>query len=1115
MAQHVFEREPRYLSRLSRAAAFITPDRVVHPPSWVGHIPFAFWIVDILRPAILVELGTHSGNSYSAFCQAVQTLGTSTRCHAVDTWAGDPQAGIYGPEVLADLAAYHAPRYGDFSRLMQMSFDQALSHFADGSIDLLHIDGLHTYEAVRHDFETWLPKMSRRGVILFHDINVHQPGFGVWKLWEEITASRPHFSFMHCHGLGVLAVGDDLPADLRWLLDLPAGTGEDIDGVRGFFAKLGDGIVDGYLSTERDRVIQAQQNIIRAHEAEIEAFRHRYREQDELIVKHAAVLNARDRTIADLASGRQAEIARLNSTVQDHSRKLALHIAMVQDRDRAIQDRDRQILALLHSTSWRVTAPMRALRRLMARGKRLFTLPQRPLTHRMTVTQTHQIIGDGPYESTGDDPQLILDTGQPRAPRGWCVLSCTLADTSAVLLPMLYVDTGSGFSDQMAHALPPARDGHVEHLLFLPPETQSLRLDPTIEVAQFRLTDIRVREVTRAEALFRLVRRYGRGWRQEWQALYATGQDRAGQDRTKRLLRAHVAGSYDRWVALYDTLHPWDRDAIRRDIASWTDRPVISILMPVYNPPVEFLRQSLDSVREQIYPHWELCIADDASTELAVGALLRDYAARDRRIKLSFRPANGNISAASNTALDLATGAFVALMDHDDRIPPHALYRVAMEIRQHPQTDLIYSDEDKIDADNRRYGPYFKSDWNYDLLCGQNMVSHLGVYRTSLLRRLGGFREGYEGSQDYDLALRVAEATAPGNIRHIPQVLYHWRVFEGSPSFSSVDLPRAVKAARRAIQDHLDRSGTAARAEPVSGMEWFTRVVHPLPQPAPHVTLIVPTRDRVDLLRPCIDGLLQHTDYPAFDIIIIDNGSGEPGTHAYFMELQSNPLVRVLPFDQPFNYAAINNHAAAFAKGDVLGLINNDIKVIHPDWLREMVSQAVRPGVGMVGAKLYYGDGRIQHAGVVTGILGVANHVFKFADRHDPGYFGRLKLVQEYSCVTGACMVMRKSVFDQVGGLDAENLAISFNDIDLCLRIREAGYRVLWTPFAELFHLESMTRGAPTQPEQIERFTQEIAYMEKRWAGILRSDPFYNPNLTLDDVKFSLAFPPRINRQPS
>lgn len=1108
MAQHMLDRQPQYLSRLGRASAFMIPDRVVHPPSWVGHIPFAFWIVDILRPAVLVELGTHSGNSYSAFCQAVQTLGISTRCHAVDTWAGDPQAGLYGPEVLADLSAHHDPRYGAFSTLMQMRFDQALAHFADGSIDLLHIDGLHTYDAVRHDFETWLPKMSRRGVILFHDINVHQPDFGVWKLWAEITVDRPHFSFLHCHGLGVLAVGDDLPDDLRWLFAAHGQDADDAAGVHAFFARLGDAIVDGYLSCERQRVIQALESTVRSREAE-------------LIPLRLQILD-RDRRIADLTRARQedqqqrhAEITRLNDDLQDQSRLLAAHIAMVQERDR-------QILGFLQSTSWQLTAPIRALRRLVDRARRvslrqLRRLQQRTLTHRMTVAQTHQIQADasaapgGPYESTGDDPQLILVSDQKRAPHGWCVLSFTVADASSPLLPMIYADTGNGFTDQTAIALPPVRDGRLEQLLVLSPDTRSLRLDPTIEAARFQLSGIQVREISQAEALYRLVRRYGRNWRLEWRSLAATGQDRAGHDRTAQLLRANVAGSYDRWVALYDTLHDWDRAAIRNDIGSWANRPVISILMPVYNPPVAFLRQALDSVQGQLYPHWELCIADDASTDPAVGALLRDYAAREQRIKLVFRPANGNIAAASNTALELVSGAFVALMDHDDMLPPHALYRVAMEIGLHPQADLIYSDQDKIDAGNRRYGPYFKTDWNPDLLCGQNMVSHLGVYRTSLLRDIGGFREGYDGSQDYDLVLRASELTTPDRIRHIPHVLYHWRVFQGSSSFTSTELPRAVTAARRAIQDHLDRTAPGARAEPVPGMEWFTRVVHALPEPAPKVTLIVPTRDKVELLRPCIDSLLRQTDYPAFEIIIVDNGSRAPETHTYFAELASNPQVQVLPYDQPFNYSALNNHAATLASGELLGLVNNDIKVINPGWLREMVSQALRPGVGVVGAKLYYGDSRVQHAGVVTGILGVANHIFKFASRNDPGYFGRLKLVQEFSCVTGACMVMRKSVFDQVGGLDAENLAVSFNDVDLCLRIREAGYRVVWTPFAELYHLESMSRGAATQPDQIDCFKQEIAYMQTRWAGTLAADPFYNANLTLNDLDFSFAFPPRVS----
>ncbi len=1116
MAQSVFDREPQYLSRLSRAAAFITPDRVVHPPSWLGHIPFAFWIVDALRPAVLVELGTHSGNSYSAFCQAVQALGISTACHAVDTWAGDPQAGLYGPEVRADLAAHHDPRYGAFSRLMQMHFDEALPHFADGSIDLLHIDGLHTYEAVRHDFETWLPKMSRRGVILFHDINVHQPGFGVWKLWAEITVGRPHFTFLHAHGLGVLAVGDDLDDDLRWLFSQQADDDMASEQVRGFFARLGDGITDGYLSRERERVIQALEHTIQSQKDGIRALE--------------TALNGRDRQVAALTNAQEeerrrqrAELTALQGRLQDTSSKLATHIAMVHDRDQAIRDRDQQIIAFVQSTSWRLTRPVRAVRRLLDRvgrsARRL--LPERAMIyrpaviHHLTIRQAREMtVGPAgpeglPCESTGDAPQLLLGSSQQRAPRGWCLLSFTVAKASGTLLPMLRFDTGDGFGEQSAFALPAVRDGRLEQLLVLPRDIVGLRLEPTIGSARFQLARLQIREISKLEALYHLIRHYGRDWRRQWQSLRSTGQDIAGRERTPLALRARVPGSYDRWVALYDTLHEWDRAAIRAQVRSLTELPVISVVMPVYNPPVDHLRQALDAVVGQLYPHWELCITDDASTDPAVKTLLSDYAARDRRIKLAFRPTNGNISAASNTALAMATGAFVALMDHDDIMPPHALYRVAVEIKRYPQADILYSDEDKIDADNRRYGAYFKSDWNPDLLLGQNMVSHLGVYRTDLLRTIGGFREGYEGSQDYDLVLRASERTSADRIRHIPEILYHWRVFQGSASFSSTALLRAVAAARRAVQDHLDRTGIVAKAEPVPGMEWFTRVVRQLPVPAPHVTLIIPTRDKIDLLRPCIDGLLQKTDYPAFDILIVDNGSREPETLEYFVSLAADPRVRVVPYDLPFNYSAINNHAVALAKGDLIGLINNDTKVIHPDWLSEMVSHAIRPDVGVVGAKLYYADGRIQHAGVVTGVLGVANHHFKFADRHDPGYFGRLKLVQELSCVTGACMVMQKSVFQQVGGLDADNLAVSFNDVDLCLRIREAGYRVIWTPFAELYHLESMSRGAPTQPDQFEIFMREIAYMKQRWAGILDADPFYNPNLTLDDVNFSLAFPPR------
>jgi glycosyltransferase involved in cell wall biosynthesis len=576
-----------------------------------------------------------------------------------------------------------------------------------------------------------------------------------------------------------------------------------------------------------------------------------------------------------------------------------------------------------------------------------------------------------------------------------------------------------------------------------------------------------------------------------------------------RVLPKRPLKSYDTWVAMFDTLHPEDRAAIRADAEALSYKPLLSVVMPVYNAPSEFLRQAVDSVLEQLYAHWELCIADDCSPDPEILRILATYQRKDSRIKVVRRDQNGNVSAASNSALALATGELVALMGHDDILPAHALYMVAVELNRYPEADIIYSDEDKIDRSNIRYGAYFKSDWNPDLMRGQNMINHLGVYRRSLLASIGGFRLGYEGSQDYDLALRAVERTTPERIRHIPHVLYHRRVFPQSGSFSASNLPRATRAARRAVQDHLDRLGTGASVVPLPGLESYSRVTYPLPAVPPPVTLIVPTRDKVELLSQCVNGLLERTDYPDFDVTIVDNGSCATETLAYFASLERKSRVKILAFDREFNYSAINNFAIGQARGNVIGLVNNDTKVIEPGWLKEMVSHALRPDVGAVGAKLLYPDDRVQHAGVITGINGVANHAHKFWARDDVGYFGRLVLTQDYSCVTAACLVMRKAVYEEVGGLDETNLPVSYNDVDLCLRIRDKRYLVVWTPHAELYHMESASRGPDTHPEQAERARNEGRYMKARWRESLLCDPYYNPNLSLDDVDFNLAFPPR------
>lgn len=574
---------------------------------------------------------------------------------------------------------------------------------------------------------------------------------------------------------------------------------------------------------------------------------------------------------------------------------------------------------------------------------------------------------------------------------------------------------------------------------------------------------------------------------------------------------AEPVSEYQAWIERYATLDAAQHAAIAEDLAHWDRPPLLSIVMPVYNTPERFLRRAMESVRQQCYPHWELCIADDASSDPTVHAVLQEYAARDARIKLVWRKENGHIGAASNSALALASGEFVCLLDHDDVLTPHALYMVARAIRAYPGVDLLYSDEDKIDEQGRRFDPFFKPDWNPDLFLSYNYFNHFGVFRTRLMRDLGGFRLGYEGSEDYDLVLRAIARVGQDKVRHIPHVLYHWGAIPGSAAVSHSEKPYALQAAIQAVSEHLASQHMDAQVEESAPGSGTLRVRYALPAKLPLVSIIIPTRDGYALLRQCLESISAKTTYPHFEILVIDNGSEDPQVLDYLRTMAANRGIRVLRDDGPFNYSALNNAAARLAQGELLCLMNNDIEVISPDWLDEMVSQALRPDIGMVGCRLWYPDDSLQHAGVILGIGGVAGHAHHKLTRSQGGYFSRAQLVQNYSAITAACAVVRAAVFWQVNGFDAENLAVAFNDTDLCLRIGEAGYRNVWTPYAELYHHESASRGSEESPEKQARFAREIGHMLHRHGNKLLNDPAYNPNLALLHQDFTLAWPPRIH----
>lgn len=557
---------------------------------------------------------------------------------------------------------------------------------------------------------------------------------------------------------------------------------------------------------------------------------------------------------------------------------------------------------------------------------------------------------------------------------------------------------------------------------------------------------------------------------------------------------------YAAWATRGEAADAEILDRLTAETAADPAAPRISVLMPTRDPEARHFAAAIASVRAQRYGNWQLCIVDDGSEDRAALAIASEAAAADARIRVRALPQAAGIAAATNAAMELADGSYLTFLDHDDLLAADALLFVARAFLAQPSLRLLYSDEDKIDGTGQRYWPVFKPAWNPDLLLSTNYVTHLVAVEAALARAIGGLREGFDGAQDWDFVLRATESLADREIGHLPRVLYHWRAAPGSTALSASAKPYAAEAQRRVLEDTVLRRNLQADVVPHRDVWHVRRHL----ATSPLASIVIPVRNRAPLLRDCLDAIASRTGYANREIVVVDNGSDEAALLRMLEALALEPGCRIVRAPGPFNFARLANAGVASARGDVAVLLNNDVAPLEPGWLNELVSHALRPEVGAVGAALFYPDGTWQHAGIVLGVNGTAEHCYRGLPGDWSGINGRNYAVQDFSAVTAACLAVRTAVYREAGGMD-EALAVSGNDVDFCLRLRSRGLRIVWTPHARLTHLESASRGYDHAPAQRAARERELALVADRWPAWLADDPAYNPNLARTGRAFALG----------
>ncbi|WP_205028334.1 glycosyltransferase [Oleisolibacter albus] len=1074
------------------------PERLTDVPSWHMHIPFAFWCIDALRPRLFVELGTHKGDSYSAFCQAVVAAESDTLCYAVDTWQGDPQAGLYGDEVLRDLEAYHTPRYDRFSTLIRSTFDEALSYFADGSIDLLHIDGLHTYEAVRHDFESWRPKLSGRGVVLFHDINVREREFGVWRFWDEVRQTCPGLGIPFGHGLGVLAVGPQVPPALARILDAPA---EEQQGILQLFHRLGRG-----LAAEGDRVRLAGERDAALVQLQTEALEREQvaGEQARLTAEHARLASERqqltsqcqqltaerdhlraERDQLSVRTGEQdAELAQARAALEEMATGLA---ALEAELEQARKDQQSQDLLRSQAQS-----------RQAARQDILDTCLRLMESRNLSIGLVRQKFQQARSALAEQRQRLEADLADARR---------RAADLQQEVMRLSAHQAGLAARLQAVEQSTTWRaTAGLRSAMSGVPADLRLTLRRMAKLGWWVVTPHRMPERLR---FLRARKAEGPGAAAPSpQAVPAPGaaepaylsfEPRGDLDMTARI--APEAGRYGLvpQPGGYVYVPPRRPDDVEERVRRLAVRPVFSIVVPLYNTPPELFQRMLASVEAQWYPHWQLILVDDNSPDDGVRTALAQI--DDTRVATCLLPENKGISGATNAGLALATGDYIVFLDHDDELTEDCLYELALRINQ-DDPDFLYSDEDKIAQDGRFTEPFFKPDWSPDTMMSTMYTCHVSCVRRRLVEAVGGLRSAYDGSQDYDFILRVVEQT--DRIAHIPKILYHWRIIPQSVASDINAKPYAIDAAKRAREAALQRRGLAGALEPVPQLPGYHRVNYFL-QGAPPISIIIPSKNNGAILKQCIDSIQSRSGYRRFEIVVMDNGSTAPATLDYLDSLSQQPEIKVIRHDAPFNYAEINNIGVRHAGGDLLLFLNDDTEVRSSGWLERLGGFAQLAHVGAVGAKLLYpGTRAVQHSGIVNLATGPV-HAFLRRSADDPCYFARNLLEYNWVAVTGACLMIERAKFDRVGGFD-ETFPVAYNDVELGFRLVRAGLYNVVCPGVELIHHESYSRGPDDiSPEKRRRLEAELRRLYMTHPTFFQRDPFHNPNLDQTSPGFAVA----------